>query len=50
MHVFEDKGFSFDTGLHYVGKASKYGKLLDMVSLPCLPLLACAGCGTGNDT
>ena len=31
-HVFEDKGFEFDTGLHYVGRGEKYGALLDLVS------------------
>jgi all-trans-retinol 13,14-reductase len=31
-HVFEDKGFEFDTGLHYVGRGSKYGHLLDLMS------------------
>ena len=32
-HVFEDKGFEFDTGLHYVGRGEKYGSLLDLVSV-----------------
>ena len=31
-HVFEDKGFEFDTGLHYVGRGSKYGALLNLMS------------------
>jgi len=31
-HVFEDKGWEFDTGLHYVGRGSKYGKLLELMS------------------
>jgi all-trans-retinol 13,14-reductase len=31
-HVFEDKGYEFDTGLHYVGRASKYGALLNLMS------------------
>ena len=34
MHEFADGGFTFDTGVHYVGRAEKYGKLMDMVSLP----------------
>jgi len=25
MHVFEDHGFEFDTGIHYIGRAEKYG-------------------------
>ena len=31
-HVFQDKGYEFDTGLHYVGRGSKYGALLDLMS------------------
>ena len=31
-HIFEDKGYEFDTGLHYVGRGSKYGHLLDLMS------------------
>jgi all-trans-retinol 13,14-reductase len=31
-HCFEDKGWEFDTGVHYVGRVEKYGYLLDMVS------------------
>jgi len=31
-HEFEEKGFTFDSGVHYVGKISKYGKLLDIVT------------------
>eukprot|EP00501_MAST-03F_sp_TOSAG23-6_P000345 GSMAST32.ASY1.ANO1.352.1 assembled CDS len=31
-HSFEDKGFEFDTGLHYVGRMEKYSKLFDLVS------------------
>ena len=34
MHCFEDKGFVFDTGIHYVGRVEKYGELLKLVSLP----------------
>ena len=32
MHCFDDKGFEFDTGVHYVGKVEKYGMLLNMVT------------------
>jgi hypothetical protein len=31
-HTFEDKGYEFDTGLHYVGRIEKYKNLLDLVS------------------
>mmetsp|Transcript_15530 Transcript_15530/g.44046 ORF Transcript_15530/g.44046 Transcript_15530/m.44046 type:complete len:598 (+) Transcript_15530:1-1794(+) len=31
-HSFEDKGFEFDTGLHYVGDAKKYGGLINVVA------------------
>ena len=31
-HSFEDKGFEFDTGLHYVGRIEKYKTLIDLVS------------------
>ncbi|GMH86537.1 hypothetical protein TrVE_jg4677 [Triparma verrucosa] len=31
-HCFEDKGWEFDTGVHYVGRVEKYGYLLDLVS------------------
>ena len=31
-HSFHDKGFEFDTGLHYVGRIEKYKMLLDLVS------------------
>ncbi|CAJ1452823.1 unnamed protein product [Effrenium voratum] len=31
-HEFTDKGWTFDTGVHYVGRAEKYGKLLELVS------------------
>lgn len=34
MHIFEDKGFKFDTGIHYLGKVKKYGKYLDFVLAP----------------
>lgn len=33
-HSFEDKGYEFDTGLHYVGRIEKYKLLLDLVSAP----------------
>ena len=31
-HTFEDRGYEFDTGLHYVGRIEKYKALLDLVS------------------
>lgn len=31
-HEFTDKGWTFDTGIHYIGRVEKYGKLLDLVS------------------
>lgn len=31
-HAFEDQGYEFDTGLHYVGRIEKYKPLLDLVS------------------
>ncbi|CAE7275360.1 retsat [Symbiodinium natans] len=31
-HEFTDKGWTFDTGVHYVGRVEKYSKLLDLVS------------------
>lgn len=31
-HSFEDHGYEFDTGLHYVGRVEKYKQLLDLVS------------------
>ena len=34
MHSFEDHGYEFDTGLHYVGRIEKYKLLLDLVSAP----------------
>ena len=33
-HSFQDHGFEFDTGLHYVGRIEKYKLLLDLVSAP----------------
>ena len=32
-HCFADKGWEFDTGVHYVGRVEKYGYLLDLVTL-----------------
>lgn len=32
MHAFEEKGYEFDTGVHYVGAVSKFGALLDLVT------------------
>ncbi|CAE7339593.1 retsat, partial [Symbiodinium pilosum] len=31
-HEFTDKGWTFDTGVHYVGRVEKYSKLLELVS------------------
>lgn len=31
-HCFEDKGWEFDTGVHYVGRVEKYGYLIDLVT------------------
>eukprot|EP00941_MAST-03F_sp_MAST-3F-sp1_P005986 g5986.t1 len=31
-HEFTDHGYTFDTGIHYVGKPEKYGYLLDLVT------------------
>lgn len=33
-HEFKDKGYTYDTGVHYVGRIDKYGPLLDLVSDP----------------
>ena len=33
-HVFEDKGFEFDTGVHYLGNVSKSQPILDMLTGP----------------
>ncbi len=32
-HVFEDHKYEFDTGLHYVGKATKYSHMLNLVTV-----------------
>lgn len=32
-HSFEDHGFEFDTGIHYVGNMSKRKKILDLICL-----------------
>ena len=31
-HTYEDKGFEFDTGIHYVGNVQKYQPLLDCIT------------------
>lgn len=31
-HSFEEKGYEFDTGLHYVGRVEKYKTLFDLVT------------------
>ena len=31
-HAFEDKGYEFDTGLHYVGNVHKLSKVLDLIT------------------
>ena len=31
-HNFEDKGFEFDTGVHYIGNITKRKKILDLIS------------------
>jgi len=33
-HTFEDHGYEFDTGLHYIGRKEKYEALINMVSDP----------------
>lgn len=33
-HLFEDKGFEFDTGVHYLGRIHKRQKLLDLITSP----------------
>eukprot|EP00466_Bigelowiella_natans_P004893 jgi/Bigna1/43354/e_gw1.77.8.1 len=32
LHTFDEKGFEFDTGLHYIGKVKKYGTLLGLAA------------------
>ena len=31
-HTFEDKGFEFDTGIHYIGNIEKRMKILDLIT------------------
>jgi all-trans-retinol 13,14-reductase len=33
-HSFEDKGFEFDTGIHYIGNIEKRKKILDLITEP----------------
>ena len=33
-HSFEDKGYEFDTGLHYVGHVNKINDVLDLITSP----------------
>lgn len=33
-HSFEDKGFEFDTGVHYIGNISKRKQILDLITEP----------------
>ena len=33
-HTFEDKGFEFDTGVHYIGNIEKRKKILDLITDP----------------
>ena len=33
-HTFEDKGYEFDTGIHYVGNIEKRKKILDLITNP----------------
>ncbi len=32
LHCFEEHGFEFDTGLHYIGRAEKYGSLFSLAA------------------
>lgn len=34
MHCFEEEGFEFDTGIHYVGNKTKLTKWLDLITHP----------------
>jgi len=43
-HAWEDKGYEFDTGLHYVGRIEKYKPLLDLLSGPDKVEWAKMGC------
>ena len=49
MHCFDDKGFEFDTGVHYVGKVEKYGMLLNMVTEEGVAPVEWAQMGTEAD-
>ena len=31
-HTYEDKGFEFDTGIHYIGNVHKYKPILDCIT------------------
>jgi all-trans-retinol 13,14-reductase len=33
-HSFEDRGFEFDTGIHYIGNIEKRKKILDLITEP----------------
>ena len=33
-HTFEDKGYEFDTGVHYIGNIKKRKKILDLITEP----------------
>lgn len=33
-HTYEDKGFEFDTGLHYIGNIKKRAAILDLITEP----------------
>merc|ERR1711871_1175869 len=33
-HAFEDHGYEFDTGIHYVGNIKKRKKILDLITTP----------------
>ena len=48
-HSFEDKGFEFDTGLHYVGRIEKYQTLFDLVTDPSAKKVRWARMGTEED-
>eukprot|EP00927_Polykrikos_kofoidii_P043216 TRINITY_DN37276_c0_g1_i1.p1 TRINITY_DN37276_c0_g1~~TRINITY_DN37276_c0_g1_i1.p1 ORF type:complete len:646 (-),score=89.29 TRINITY_DN37276_c0_g1_i1:138-2006(-) len=45
-HMFEDKGYEFDTGLHYVGNISRRQKYLD---LACIEPISWAQMGSRED-
>ena len=48
-HSFEDQGYHFDTGLHYVGRIEKYKTLLDLVSVDPDHQVEWAQMGTKED-